>query len=275
MSTHLSDAGRAAWAAIVRDPGSVLVCTDFDGVLSPIVDDPDSAWASEAAVAALSRLAPLVAKVAVVTGRPARQAVRLGRLDQRAGLSSLSVLGLYGHERWDAATGLFTEPDAPAAVAEARREITGLLEDLGLGEARIEDKRLSVAVHTRELPAPGAAFDWLRDPLAALAARHGLAFEPGRYVLELRAAGRDKGDAVRELVAEVTPRSVVYAGDDLGDVPAFEALRELRSAGSLDALLVCAASEEQRALVALADVVVPGPPGVANLLHRLADDLGA
>lgn len=273
MSPPLSAAGRAAWSAMVRDPGSALVCTDFDGVLSPIVDDPDTAWASEEALAALARLAPLVAKVAVVTGRPARQAVRLGRLDRQAGLSSLSVLGLYGHERWDAATGQFTEPDAPASVAEAGREITALLAGLGLDEARIEDKRLSVAVHTRGLPGPGAAFDRLRDPLAALAERHGLAFEPGRFVLELRAAGRDKGDAVRGLVAEVAPRSVLYAGDDLGDVPAFEAVRELRSAGSLDALLVCAASDEQDALVALADVVVPGPGGVAHLLHRLADDV--
>lgn len=269
-----SDAGRAAWSAIVADPSSTLVCSDFDGVLSPIVDNPDEAWASEATVTALGRLGGVVAKLAVVTGRPARQAVRLGRLDEREGWGEASVLGLYGFERWDAATGTVDEPEAPEGVAAAAAELPGLLASHDAADARIEDKRLSVGVHTRELPDPAGAFERLSAPLADLAERHGLQLEPGRYVLELRAEGLDKGDAIERLVQEVHPTAIIYAGDDLGDLPAFRAVRWLRDTGRLKALLICSGSDEQDALVAVSDVVVDGPDGVAALLGELADELG-
>lgn len=264
--------GRAAWSAVVADPRSTLVCTDFDGVLAPIVDDPEAAWASEDVMDALGLIGARVGKVAVVTGRPARTVVRLGRLHERAGLRALTVLGLYGCERWDAATGEYTEPDAPPTIAAAAAELPALLEEVGLTGARVEDKRLSLGVHTRELAHPAAALERLREPLADLAARHGLEVQPGRYVLELRASGQDKGGAVRRLVGESRARTVVYAGDDLGDVPAFEAVRDLRGRGVVDGLLVCSGSTEQDALVGLADVVVPGPPGVAALFRALAGD---
>jgi trehalose 6-phosphate phosphatase len=268
-----TDTGRRAWTAILSDPGRVLLCTDFDGVVAPIVQDPDAAWASEEVVGALARLAPHVAKVAVVTGRPARKAVELGQFRQRPGLETMSVLGLYGFERWDAESGDFVEPPPPAGVQHAAAELPGLLAGLGLEAARVEDKRLSIGVHTRELPDPHGALQLLESPLRDLAAAHGLWVEPGRFVLELRAAGTDKGDAIRRLVAEVDPRVVVFAGDDLGDVPAFEAVRELRDAGDLEGLLICSASVEQTALVELADIVVDGPAGVADLFTRLASEL--
>lgn len=275
ISTAITtETGRRAWAAIVEDPGSTLLCSDFDGVISPIVRDPDSAWASEDVIEVLTRLGSAVGKVAVVTGRVARKAVELGRLDERRGLDSMSVLGLYGFERWDADTGIFDEPDAPEGVAAAGAELPGLLAELGLSAARVEDKRLSIGVHTRELDDPLGALAALDQPLHALAESHGLWVEPGKFVFELRAPGLDKGDAVRRLVSEVEPRVVVFAGDDLGDVPAFEAVRSLRSTGELEGLLVCSASEEQNALVELADVVVDGPPGVARLFGALATALG-
>lgn len=271
LPPHLSDAGRRAWRLIAADPASALVCSDFDGVLSPIVLDPDSAWADPAAVDALGRLGAAGAHVAVVTGRMARKAVQLGRLEGHAGLGTMRVLGLYGAERWDAATGTFSEPEPPAGIATARAQVPGILAGLGLSSARVEDKRLSLGVHTRELPDPDAALATLDRPLRELAARTGLHVEPGRQVIELRAPGSDKGTAVRALVGEFAPRAVVFAGDDLGDVPAFEAVRALRDAGRLEGLLIASASAEQDALVHLADVVVDGPRGVAALLNQLAD----
>ena len=269
-----TDAGRRAWRSIVERPADTLLCTDFDGVLSPIVLDPDAAYADPDAVAALDRLGHVLGKIAVVTGRMARKAVQLGSFDQRPGLGTMTVLGLYGQERWDAATGEFVEPAAPDGLAGVMDELPGVVDGLGLNEARIEDKRIAVAVHTRELADPAGAFERLFEPIHNLAARHGLVVEPGKNVLEIRAPGRDKGDAVRALVAEVRPRVIVFAGDDLGDVAAFEAVHALREQG-LGGLLICSGSDEQDALVALADVVVPGPAGVAALLRQLADEFGA
>ncbi|MEO5850981.1 MAG: haloacid dehalogenase, partial [Nocardioides sp.] len=72
-------------------------------------------------------------------------------------------------------------------------------------------------------------------------------------------------------VADLDATGFLFAGDDLGDLEAFHAVAGLREAG-LTTLLVCSASDEQSALVPLADVVVPGPDGVLDLLRRLTAD---
>ncbi len=91
-------------------------------------------------------------------------------------------------------------------------------------------------------------------------------------VLELRPAGADKGGALRTLVAETAPSVVVFIGDDLGDLAAFDAVDEMRADG-LPGLLVCSGSSEETALAERADLVVDGPPGVVALLEALADEL--
>ena len=127
-------------------------------------------------------------------------------------------------------------------------------------------------MHTRLLPDPQGARVELEGPLRALAARHGLVVEPGKKVWEIRAPGVDKGVALRSIVDETGARQVIFAGDDLGDLPAFRAVRELSSAG-VAGFLVCSASTEEDALTELSDAVVDGPPGFAAWLTDLAERL--
>ncbi len=99
--------------------------------------------------------------------------------------------------------------------------------------------------------------------------------EPGRLVLELRPPGVDKGTALTGLLRERGARSVLYAGDDLGDVPAFAAVEGLRPEG-LAGLLVCSGAVGDapvRELADRADLVVPGPAGVVELLVALGEEL--
>ncbi|NDZ79024.1 trehalose-phosphatase, partial [Streptomyces sp. SID10853] len=114
----------------------------------------------------------------------------------------------------------------------------------------------------------------LRAPLAALAARHGLIVEPGRMVLELRPPGVDKGVALTAYVRESGAGAVLYAGDDLGDLPAYDAVDALRAQG-VPGLLVCSGGDEVPELAARADLVVPGPGAVVALLAALADAVTA
>jgi trehalose 6-phosphate phosphatase len=88
-------------------------------------------------------------------------------------------------------------------------------------------------------------------------------------VIELRPPGGDKGVALKKLRAERGSRAVMYCGDDLGDIPAFGAVAELR-AGGVPGLAVCSGSAEVTALADVADLVVDGPDGVAALLDALA-----
>ncbi|KQW16831.1 trehalose-phosphatase [Streptomyces sp. Root369] len=262
--------GRDGLRALLAEPQRAVIGLDFDGTLAPIVADPERARAHPEAVAVLAALAPKVASVAVITGRPAEIAVRYGGFAGVPGLEHLTVLGHYGAERWDAVTGEVTAPEPHPGVAAVRAELPELLDKTG---AWIEEKGgRAVAVHTRRAPDPQAAFDALRAPLTELAGRHGLIVEPGRLVLELRPPGMDKGVALLTHVRELSATSVLYGGDDLGDLPAFSAVDDLRSAGT-PGLLVCSGSDEVTELRKRADLVVDGPGGVVSLLRTLAERL--
>ncbi|MFJ8362345.1 trehalose-phosphatase [Streptomyces sp. NPDC093984] len=273
LPTPATPAGRDGLDAILARPERAVLAFDFDGTLAPIVPDPDQARAHPDAVPALAALAPKVASVAVVTGRPAGVAVRHGGFAGVPGLDHLVVLGHYGAERWDARTGTVTAPAPHPGVAAVRAELPGYLDEIGAWRGTwIEEKGRAVAVHTRRAEDPQAAFEALREPLADLAARHGLIVEPGRMVLELRPPGMDKGVALSEYVRETGAEAVMYVGDDLGDLPAFAAVDKLRSDG-VPGLLICSGSDEVTELAKRADVVVDGPAGVVQLLRTLAERL--
>ncbi|MFD9465875.1 trehalose-phosphatase [Streptomyces sp. NPDC060027] len=273
LPAPVTPAGRDALDAILTRPTRTVVALDFDGTLAPIVPDPDQARAHPDAVPALAALAPKVASIAVVTGRPAGVAVRHGGFAGVPGLEHLVVLGHYGAERWDAVSGTVTAPAPHPGVAAVRAELPGFLDRIGAWQGTwIEEKGRAVAVHTRRAADPQAAFEALREPLADLATRHGLIVEPGRMVLELRPPGMDKGVALLEYVREVGAEAVLYAGDDLGDLPAFAAVDKLRSDG-IPGLLVCSGSSEVGELAERADLVVDGPSGVVRLLASLAAEL--
>ncbi|MET8559150.1 trehalose-phosphatase [Streptomyces flaveolus] len=274
LPTPRTQAGQDGLAALLAQPRTALIGLDFDGTLAPIVADPEQARAHPEAVPALAALAPQIASVAVITGRPPEVAVRYGGFAGVPGLEHLTVLGHYGAERWDAATGEVTAPPAPPGVAAVRAELPGLLERVGAQEGTwIEEKGRALAVHTRRAPDPLAAFEALRAPLADLATRHGLVVEPGRMVLELRPPGMDKGVALLDHARAVKAGCVVYAGDDLGDLPAFAAVEKLRTNG-VPGLLVCSGSAEVTELADRSDLVVDGPQGVVGLLRALAAQLG-
>jgi trehalose 6-phosphate phosphatase len=260
---------------LVAVASDVLVGLDFDGTLSPIVADPARAAIHPEGPRVLTELAAQVRAVAVVTGRPARQVVELGRLEQVADAlldgSRLVVLGQYGNERWDSGTRAFTSAEPPRGLQAFRDELPRLLASEDASDAFVEEKGLAVAVHTRRLPRGQEVVVRLEEALADAAERHGLTLEPGRLVLEVRAPGMHKGLAVQAALEEHHAGGVLFAGDDLGDLPAFETVRGLRDQG-LPTLLVCSTSDEQEALAVISDVVVDGPGGVLGLLARFAED---
>jgi trehalose 6-phosphate phosphatase len=271
-----SPEGEQRYAALVRAASSAVVALDFDGTLSPIVDDPEAAHIHPEASDVLVDLAGAVAAVAVVTGRPARQALALGGLDDVGNLigeggKELYLFGQYGNERWTSTQRRVISPRPPHGLATFLRELPRALRSVDAGDAFVEDKGLAVAVHTRRLEDPEAAFERLLPKLRDLAEQHDLVVEPGRNVIEIRSHGMHKGLVVRTLVEELEAGAFLFAGDDLGDLEAFEAVGELAREG-MPTLLVCSASTEESRLAALADVVVKGPEGVLDLLRQLATD---
>ena len=256
----MTPAGAAGLAALQADPGHAVVALDYDGTLAPVVDRPQDAVPAPGALTALTALASRLGVIALITGRPADVVVELGGL---AAVPGLLVLGQYGAQRWSG--GSVSGAAELPGVAGARGALPALLTAEG---AWLEDKGLSLVVHTRTAPDPVGALARLAGPVTAIAAAHGLQMHAGRLVLELRPPGFDKGVALASL-CQPAPSAVLFAGDDLGDLAALDELDRQRQRG-VPGLSVCSASEEGPvALRDRADLVVDGPAGVVAFLAAL------
>jgi trehalose 6-phosphate phosphatase len=204
---------------IAANLDGAVIALDFDGTLAPIVSDPSRSRPVPGAIDTLRALSDAGARVAIITGRDARTVVALG--DLRA-IPGVFVSGLHGAETWQA--GNLETRDEPPGLDELRRELPPLLEDID-PRVWLEDKRLSLVVHTRQAADPEQALALLEPQVKELAKRHGLEMHPGKLVLEIRIPGLSKADALARLLSDEVP-AAIFAGDDLGDLPAFEALRD-------------------------------------------------
>lgn len=222
---------------------------DFDGSLAEIVPRPELAAPVSGAGEVLAALVGRYRVVAIVTGR------RSEELEERLPVTGLRVLGVYGLEGRRVSLPL-----------ERARAAAGVVP-----EAWVEDKGATLAVHYRQAPDPVRAREALLEALAPVAREAGLELLEGKMVLELAPAGRArKGGAVLELARELDLQALLYAGDDVADLEAFEALDALEREGALVVRVAVEGPETPEPLVRAADVVVPGPDGLVELLARLA-----
>jgi len=256
----MGDAVPAALAPLLVAPATTALLTDFDGTLSPIVDDPGEARPLPGAAATLARLARRFAAVAVVSGRPV---TFLAEALAAAG-PDVQLFGVYGLE-WRSGHQVVVAPEAEpwlapvaAVVAAARRQCPP-----GVG---VEWKGPALAIHWRRAPGAGP---WAEAFAARWAADTGLRLQPGRRALELRPPlAIDKGQVVEKVAAHCT--AACFAGDDAGDLPAFAALDALAGRGLHTVRLAVADQESPPALVAAADIVVDSPVAALALLDVLA-----
>ena len=247
--------------ALAARPAAGALVLDFDGVLAPIVADPETSAMPERAAASLARLVASLGTVAVISGRPA------SFLAGRVRVPGIRLLGSYGMEEIKDGNVQLSPAAAEwlAAVGTARDALARLLGTLP--GVWIEDKPISVAVHWRQAPDRAAAAAAVEKATARVAAGTGLRLEPGKLVFELRPpVDVDKGSAVAGLISEARPAVTVYAGDDLGDLPALRVVRETGGYG----LAVDHGAETDQELLAAADEVIAGTDGFADWLTELA-----
>ncbi|WP_281965394.1 trehalose-phosphatase [Serinicoccus marinus] len=197
----------------------VLVATDFDGVLAPLVLDPMDSRPVEGGMPALAALADLPGTtVALVSGRA------LEPLRELSGAQDpLVLIGSHGAEDSRQPGGLALDDDQRALLERLDEELAALREaHPGL---RVEEKPAGRVVHTRGLPDDEAQA--ALDAAEELGSRHtALEVTPGKGVVELAVAHVGKGVALVALAEEVRAEAVFYAGDDLTDEHGFEALAE-------------------------------------------------
>jgi trehalose 6-phosphate phosphatase len=243
--------------ALRRDPSTAGVFVDFDGTLSAIVPAAADARPLPGASAVLLQLVGVLGRVAIVSGRPVSYLA-----DHLP--PEIELHGLYGlesrihGERSARADSDRWRPVIDHVVDEATRE-------LAMSGVDVEHKGLSLTLHFRRVPeAEGSAVAWAR----AAAARTTLHVRAAKMSLELHPpVAVDKGTVVEERSGGL--RAVAYVGDDVGDLPAFEALDRLAERGITAVKVAVRTPDVSDQLLAQAHHVVDGPEGALDLLRSL------
>ncbi len=253
---------------LLDDPANSAVLLDVDGVLAPIVEQPDDAHMPETTRRPLIEVAKRYGIVACVSGRRASDARRI------VSLGSINYLGSHGSEILRAGT---IAPETDRELQSWTRRVQQFTEgafgdELRQLRVRLEDKEAIAALHWRGVPDEAGAEEAIRL-VAADAEQAGFVSHWGRKVLEIRPPVRiDKGAGIVRLLRDEDLSAAIYVGDDTTDVNAFQGLDELVEKGRLrHAVRVGVASDETPdALQRSADVMVDGTAGVRQLLQTLA-----
>ncbi|KAL8192797.1 hypothetical protein R6Q57_027245 [Mikania cordata] len=238
----------------------MVLFLDYDGTLSPIVDNPDHAFMSNAMRAAVRNVAKCI-PTAIISGR-SREKVR-----QFVGLRELYYAGSHG---MDIMGPVQPPTDHTTEVLEGNlyqpaseflpmiNEVFVSLVDItkNIEGAKVEDNKFCVSVHYRNVDEKNwtTVAQYVQDTLKNYPR---LRLTHGRMVLEIRPVLKwDKGKAVEFLLEslgfsncdDVLP---IYVGDDRTDEDAFKFLR-ISSPGGYG-ILVTPAPKESSAYYSLRD----------------------
>lgn len=200
--------------AISQAP-NLLVASDFDGTISPIVSNPADARPIPQAADALLELAALPRTAGVlISGRSLRD---LGELSGAP--AGVQLVGSHGSE---------FSSDFLDSIDESARE---LLQDVVASMralaarypgATVEPKPVSVAFHVRNVASSGAgqALNDARDAVRDLDVH----LTEGKAVLEFAVIETNKGSAIELLRSQHNASATIYFGDDVTDEKAFDRL---------------------------------------------------
>ena len=197
---------------------------DIDGTLIDIADTPDAVHVDVALLELIARLhGASGGAVALVSGRSISDIEsRLGGL----GGLRLPLAGQHGLERRDAAGRVWKHAAPPAAKMAIRQALAPVLAaHPGL---LLEDKGLTLALHYRKAPRLASYAHRIMRRLAGEADQY-LEIQRGKFVVEIKPAGVDKGTAVSQYLDEppFRTRCPVFIGDDLNDEHGFARVNQL------------------------------------------------
>ncbi len=214
MTATLDPRLQAALEALAaRRP--LLVALDFDGVLAPLVDDPDASRPLPASSAALARLVRAQeVHVALVSGRTMEDLRRLSSAPE-----GTILVASHGAQ----IDGVTTDLDA--ASAELLVRVTSELHEVSGRHdgTHVETKPSGAVLHTRRA-SRDVAERATQEALSGPSRRPGVRTLQGKDVVELSVVDADKGSAVAALRERLGVAAVLYAGDDVTDEHALATL---------------------------------------------------
>jgi trehalose 6-phosphate phosphatase len=194
----------------------LLVASDFDGTLAPIVADPALAEANRESLVALKALEALPqTHVSIISGRALRDlAMRMGQPEE------VHLVGSHGSE-FEAG---FAVP-LPAGADDLIRKLNAELHRISRDTpgSVVEEKPAALAFHYRNSD-DEAARGALELIITGPARWNGVHVRQGKKVVELSVVETNKGQALQRIRQRLGARAVFFLGDDTTDEDAFATL---------------------------------------------------
>jgi trehalose 6-phosphate phosphatase len=195
---------------------------DLDGTLIDFAETPSAVRVGADLRLLLERLYRVTGgAVALMSGRS------ITELDRLFPHVRMPAAGQHGLERRGARGRVQRHRIPTSRLERARRRIAAQVD--GKRGLLLEHKGLSLALHYRRAPGLAAyAHRLARSVLPALG-RSRFCIQRGKYVVEVRPSGKDKGVGVREFMKErpFRGRTAVFVGDDVTDEHGFAMVNRL------------------------------------------------
>jgi len=205
----------------LRNAESRALLLDYDGTLAPFTPDREHAFPYPEIPELVAGIMRSGTRVVLISGRPATELLFLSGIHPHP-----EIWGSHGAERLFPDGSYQVEPIS-ADHQFALKAAVHSLNACGFS-SRVEVKPGGIAVHWRGLaPAERAHMEVkIRALFASAIDDHGLHLLPFDGGLELRAPGKNKGDAVSAVLQEAGSEvAAAYLGDDQTDENAFRAIK--------------------------------------------------
>ncbi len=244
--------------------------TDMDGTISPIPRDFLETPVPPPTLPQLSELVSRLDLLAVISGRKA------GALREIINIPGVEYIGHYGMEWWENGRGVL-HPDVEASLADMRA-IAAELETLrAIDGVIIQDKWATISIHYNTVQQRSKVKQQILDLL-----------EKSPHIQKLKLMDEktnigivprldiDKGTAVTRLIKQHHLKSAIYLGDDIGDLPAFRAVRVAREQqGFMGLSGLVTGSATSQSLQDEVDFTLDGVPETTALLNWLVENTPA
>jgi trehalose 6-phosphate phosphatase len=214
-----------AEVSLLPDLRKCAILLDIDGTILDLAPSPQQVWVPTGLRQVLARLDALTGgALALVSGRS------LNDVDLIFSPLELAAIGGHGAEL-RAVAGAEAVMRAKPLNPALKRKLAAIAE-LGPG-ILAEDKGYSLALHYRLAPEKGDAVRAAVDTICADFGQGAVEILPGKLVVEIKAAGISKANAVCELMrcAPFTKRNPIFIGDDTTDEPVFGVIAQFGGLG--------------------------------------------
>lgn len=224
-----------------RNDKKTAVITDIDGTISKIVLDPYEATVSQIMKDTLKKLVNKFQLVGIVTGRNVRNAKEMLEVE------GLLYIGSHGLE-YLKDDEIHIEPEVEEYLPIIQKVAQNLQNEEELYNIKnilFQEKGLCFTVHYRKCEDPEETHRKILEAINEMEGIEKFKITEGRKAVEIRPkSGHDKGTILEKLIFENKVEKIIYLGDDVTDVDAFNKLKELKGNGKVNGAGIVVVSEE-------------------------------